>query len=144
MEKNIVGFSDVIEKYINIDEKDVKLLNPLVWAFIGDAVFEVAVRSNIIANTKKTSGDLHKSAVKYVKASSQSQLLDDIMPILTEEEEYIVKRGRNTKTTHVPKNADMIDYRRATAFEALIGYLYMLKRYDRLDEIFKKVFEKMQ
>jgi ribonuclease-3 family protein len=143
MEKNMMEFSNLFEKYINLDEKDVKMLNPLVWAFIGDAVFEVIVRSCIISNTKKSSGDLHKMSVKYVKASAQSQILDIITPVLTEEEAYIVKRGRNTKTTHVPKNADMIDYRRATAFEALIGYLYLLKRSDRLDEIFKIIFENL-
>lgn len=129
---------DYIEK-LSFDEKDVKLMNPLVWAYIGDSIYEVYVRSYIISKGGKTSFDLHKESIKYVKASSQSQILEYIYDKLTDEEQNIVRRGRNTKTYHVPKNASVIDYKRATALEALIGYLYLLKRYDRIDEIMEMI-----
>ncbi|MCX7883726.1 MAG: Mini-ribonuclease 3 [Caloramator sp.] len=126
---------------ISIDEKDVKMMNPLLWAYIGDSIYEVYVRSYIISKGGKTSFDLHRESIAYVKASAQSNILDVIMDKLTEEEQNIVRRGRNTKTYHIPKNAKAIDYKRATALEALIGYLYLLKRYDRLDEIMSFIFE---
>ncbi|WP_133628806.1 Mini-ribonuclease 3 [Fonticella tunisiensis] len=130
------------EKYINLGEMDVRMLNPLVWAYIGDAVYEVYVRSFIISNTKKNSHDLHVESIKFVKAGAQSEILEELMPYLTEEEQNVVRRGRNTRTGHVPKNADVIDYRRATALEGLIGYLYLMKRFERIDEIMNIVFER--
>lgn len=127
--------------FIKLSEIDIKMLNPLVWAYIGDSVYEMYVRSFIISETKKTSFDLHKKSIKYVKAGAQSAHLELILPFLTEEESDVVRRGRNSKANHLPKNANVIDYRRATAFEALIGYLYLLKRYERLDEIIKIVLK---
>jgi ribonuclease III family protein len=122
-------------EFIKLSEIDIKMLNPLVWAYIGDSVYEMYVRSFIIADTKKTSAALHKKSIKYVKASAQSAHLELLEPYLDEEEKDIVRRGRNSKANHLPKNANVIDYRRATAFEALIGYLYLLKRFERLGEI---------
>ena len=117
------------------------MLNPLVWAYIGDAVYEVYVRSYVISEGKRNAGDLHRGSINFVKAEAQSDILETLLPKLTEEEQNIVRRGRNTKTTHVPKNAQVIDYRRATALEALIGYLYLMKRYERMDEIMGIIFE---
>lgn len=131
---------DYIKK-LSFNEKDVRMMNPLVWAYIGDSVYEVYVRSYIISKGGKTSFDLHRESIKYVKASSQSDILETIYDKLTEEEKNIIRRGRNTKTYHVPKNASIIDYKRATALEALIGYLYLLKRYDRIDEIMNMILE---
>lgn len=131
---------DYIKK-MSFNEKDVRMMNPLVWAYIGDSVYEVYVRSYIISKGGKTSFDLHRESIKYVKASSQSDILELIYDKLTEEEQNIIRRGRNTKTYHVPKNASIIDYKRATALEALIGYLYLLKRYERIDEIMNMILE---
>ncbi|QCX33814.1 Mini-ribonuclease 3 [Caloramator sp. E03] len=131
---------DYIKK-LSFNEKDVRMMNPLVWAYIGDSVYEVYVRSYIISKGGKTSFALHRESIKYVKASSQSDILETIYDKLTEEEKNIIRRGRNTKTYHVPKNASIIDYKRATALEALIGYLYLLKRYDRIDEIMNMILE---
>jgi ribonuclease III family protein len=128
-------------EFIRLSEIDIKMLNPLIWAYIGDSVYEMYVRSFIISNTKKTSADLHRRSIKYVKASAQSAHLELLEPYLNEEEKDIVRRGRNSKANHLPKNANVIDYRRATAFEALIGYLYLLKRYARLGEIIKIVLK---
>lgn len=129
-----------ITDYIRLDEREVSVLNPLVWAFVGDAIFEVYVRSYIVSKGKKNSMDLHKESIKYVKAEAQARVLESIIPILSEEEQNIARRGRNTKTHHVPKNARVIDYRMATAFEALIGYLFLMKRHDRLGEIMDYIF----
>jgi ribonuclease-3 family protein len=131
-----------LSDYIKLGENEVRLLNPLIWAYIGDAVYEVYVRSFIISNGRKTSNDLHKESIKYVKAKAQSDILEELLNNLTEDEQYIVKRTRNTKSYHVPKNADVIDYRRATAFEGLVGYLYLIKNYKRLDEIMKFIFDR--
>ncbi|WP_423219596.1 Mini-ribonuclease 3 [Fervidicella metallireducens] len=133
---------DIFSKYVDLTETDIRMLNPLVWAYVGDAVYEVFVRSYLISTERKNSHDLHVKSIKYVKARSQSEFLALIEPELTEEEQNIVRRGRNTKTYHVPKNADVIDYRRATAFEALIGYLYLMKRYDRIDTIMQLILNK--
>lgn len=124
-----------LSDYIKLNENEVRQLNPLVWAYIGDAVYEVYVRSLIISNGGKNSKDLHKKSIGFVKANAQSNFLEKIMENLTEDEQYIVKRTRNTKSNHVPKNADVIDYRRATALEGLIGYLYLTKSFTRLNEI---------
>ena len=135
---------DLIEnssEFIRLSEIEIKMLNPLVWAYVGDAVYEMYVRSFIISDSKRTSFELHKRSIKYVKAGAQSAHLELIIPHLTEEESDIVRRGRNSKSNHLPKNAEVIDYRRATAFEALIGYLYLLKRYDRLGDIISLVLK---
>ena len=121
--------------FIDISEMEVKLLNPLVWAYIGDAIYEAYVRSYLISKVRVTVYDLHKKSIRYVSAKAQSDLLEKIMPSLDEEETNIIRRGRNTKNYHVPKNAEVIDYRRATALEALIGYLYLLKRFERINDI---------
>lgn len=128
-------------QFIKLSVIDIKMLNPLVWAYIGDSVYEMYVRSFIIADSKKMAAELHKMSIKYVKASAQSAHLELIAPFLTSEESDIVRRGRNSKANHLPKNSNVIDYRRATAFEALIGYLYLLRRFDRLEEIIRIVLK---
>jgi ribonuclease-3 family protein len=136
---------DLMERlngYNGLKETEVMMLNPLVWAYIGDAVYEVYVRSYVISQGKRNAGDLHKGSISFVKAEAQSDILEKLLPHLTEEEQNIVRRGRNTKTTHVPKNAVVIDYRRATALEALIGYLYLMRQYERMDEIMGFIFDK--
>lgn len=109
------------------------LLPPLVLAYVGDAVFELYIRLNLISNAYKPH-ELHQHAVQYVKAESQSQFLAIIDPHLTEEEHQIMRRGRNAKG-NVPRNADVIDYRRSTGFEALVGYLYLSDQKARLAEL---------
>ncbi|MEF9952421.1 MAG: ribonuclease III domain-containing protein [Clostridium sp.] len=123
-----------------IKEADVRLMNPITLAYMGDSIYEMYIRRYIISLSKDRRGkNLHKTSIKLANAKAQSQFLEDIMDILTEDEEYVVKRGRNTRTGHVPKSASVIDYKRATAFEALIGYLYLLGKKDRLEEIMGKV-----
>lgn len=119
------------------NKEELKLISPLTWAYIGDAVYELYVREYLIKNTNLKPHRLHIETIKYVKASAQANILKRIEEYLTEEEKNIVKRGRNTKTHSAPKNADLTDYMYATAFEALIGYLYVTGQNERLEEILK-------
>lgn len=109
----------------------------LVLAYIGDAVYDMIIRTYICAGKETKVNQLHRKAIKYVKAKAQSDIFQAVESKLTEEEIAVYRRGRNAKSATVPKNADLIDYRRATGFEALVGYLYLEKQYDRLIEIIK-------
>lgn len=118
-----------------------KNFSPLSLAFVGDGVFEKYVRERVILNHPNESPHrLHLLAIKYVKASSQSKIIQGLEEYLLEDEMYIFKRGRNAKSGTVPKNADLLDYRKASGFEALIGYLYLTGRDERLEEIIKLSF----
>jgi ribonuclease-3 family protein len=112
-------------------------MNTTVLAFMGDAVYETYVRAYLI-NKGQVHGDrLHQAAVKYVRAEAQAKTLKRILDTLSEQELRLVKRARNKKITSKPKNADPIVYKWATAFEALIGYLYLAKQQERLEEIIR-------
>jgi len=119
--------------------KDARLLNPLQLALIGDAVYELYIRNYILSkNLELSAHKIHVKAIGYVKAKSQSKIMHLIEEDLTEDESYIFKRGRNAKSATVPKNADVRDYRMATGFEALIGYLHLTGGHERLDYIMTK------
>jgi len=119
-----------------MEKKDAINLNPLTLAFIGDSTFENFVRERIIRKgTASLPHKLHLEAIRYVKAANQSYIMEVIESGLSEEEAYIYKRGRNMKSMTVPKNAKVLDYRRATGFEALIGYLFLIGEEERLMEI---------
>ena len=121
---------------------EARMLNPLQLALIGDGVFEVFVRNYILAkNTSLSANKIHVKAIGYVKAKSQASIIHEIEGLLNEEEEAVYKRGRNAKSPTVPKNADVRDYRMATGFEALIGYLYLIGNKERLEFIFNKSIE---
>lgn len=121
---------------------EARRLNPLQLALVGDAVYEVFIRGYILSNnTELSAHKIHKKAIGYVKAKSQSDIMHNIERELTEEELYIFKRGRNAKSATVPKNADVRDYRMATGFEALVGYLYLINDEKRLEFIFNKSIE---
>lgn len=130
---------ELIERKKDIEE--VKLMPPLVWAYVGDAVYELYIRTNLVNNTKLNPHKLHVEAIKYVKAQAQAKILEKITEILTKEEKNIVRRGRNAQNHHLPKNANLDEYSHATAFEALIGYLYLTKQDERLRKILEKTFE---
>ena len=118
-----------------MEEQDINQMSPLVWAYIGDAVYEKYIRNYLVINTKYKPHKLHVEATKFVKASAQANILKQLEEILTEEEKEIVRRTRNTKNHHLPKNAKVQDYIYATAFEGLIGYLHLTKNKERLEEI---------
>ena len=117
------------------EEVDINLLSPLTWAYVGDAVYELYVRTNLVNKTKLKPHKLHIESIKYVKAKAQADILKEIMDKLTDDEKEIVRRARNAENHHLPKNAEPEDYMYYTAFEGLIGYLYLCKKDERLKEI---------
>ena len=123
------------------DESEVNLLSPLTWAYVGDAIYELYIRTNLVNKTKLKPHKLHIESIKYVKAKAQADILKRLMDDLTEEEKDIVRRGRNTENHHIAKNANLEDYTYSTAFEALIGYLYLTKQDERLEEILNMCIE---
>ena len=131
-----------MEEFINIErnESEVNMVSPLTWAYVGDCVYELYIRTELINKTNLKPHKLHIESIKYVKAQAQAEFLKKIYDDLTEEEKEIIRRGRNAENHHLPKNCNIQDYMYATAFEALIGYLYLTKQNKRLREIFNKVF----
>ena len=117
------------------DVADVNQLSPLVWAYIGDSIYEIFIRTHLVNNSNAKPHRLHIETIKFVKAKAQADTLAKIKESLTEKEKEIVRRGRNAENHHVAKNASVAEYSQATAFEALIGYLYLTKQDDRLQEI---------
>ena len=123
------------EELITKTEKEINMMSPLTWAYVGDSVYEMYVRTYLSNTTNLNPHKLHILSIKYVKASAQAYILSKLE--LTDEEKEIVRRGRNTENHHLPKHSSPEEYMYSTAFEALIGYLYLTKRNDRLQEILK-------
>lgn len=137
-------FEDAIgsmRRDFDIKPVDVMNLQPLVLAYIGDAVYEAYIRTMLIVNHKSNVNMLHKMSVRYVKAQAQSDIVKRIADKLTPDEQDIVRRGRNAKSATVPKHAEVTDYRYSTGYEALIGYLYLVNNTERLMEILKMSVE---
>ena len=128
-----------MESFIELkrNKEDVNWMSPLTWAYVGDCVYELYVRTKLVDNTNMKPHALHVEAIKYVKAQAQAQILNKIHDNLTDEEKDIVRRGRNADNHHLPKNANVQDYMYSTAYEALIGYLYLTNQIERLKEILK-------
>jgi ribonuclease-3 family protein len=120
-----------------IDKIDLQIVSNQTLAFIGDAVFNIYIRTYLASKSNLQTGLLHKQSIKYVSAKAQSKIIDHIVENLSEDEVNIYKRGRNTNITTVSKNVDVVEYKKATGFEALIGELYIQKKIDRLEEIIK-------
>ena len=119
-------------------EAEVNAMSPLTWAYVGDCVYELYIRMYLLNTTKMKPHKLHIEAIKFVKAKAQAEILQKIEESLTEKEKEIVKRGRNAENHHLPKNATVQEYMYSTGFEALIGYLYLTKQNERLEEILEK------
>lgn len=128
-------FETVLNAYSN-DEIPPIQQPPLLLAYLGDAIYEMIVRTMVCSGKDTKVNELHNKTIRYVKAKAQSEMMNTLLPLLNEEELSIYKRGRNTKSA-VPKSAEVSEYRRATGFEALLGYLYLQKRYDRIVELVK-------
>lgn len=125
-----------------ITEKKPSQFSPLSLAYIGDGVYELFVRTRVIEEHENMPANkLHKHTVRYVKAHAQANSIEAMLPHMTEDETTVYKRGRNTKSNTMPKNADMSDYRKATGFEALIGYLYISGSNERLDYLMNIAYE---
>ncbi len=120
---------------------DADLLSPLTLAFIGDTVYDLLTREEIICNANRPANDLHALSVKRVKASAQAQAVDSILEQLTQKELAVFKRGRNAKTGHIAKNASVCDYHKATGLEAVFGYLYLTGDIDRIRQLHTLITE---
>ena len=129
---------------VKLEEREQRInnMNPLTWAYIGDAVYELYIRENLIENTNLKPHKLHIEAVKKVKAGAQSEILQKIEEKLNDEEKDIIRRTRNTKNHHLPKNSNVKEYMYATAYEGLIGYLYLTGKEERLKKILNYCIEK--
>lgn len=132
-----------MEELIEITKSklDINMLSPLTWAYVGDSVYELYIRTKLVNETNLKPHKLHIEAIKYVKAGAQAKILEKIKQSLTEEEQEIVKRGRNAENHHLPKNATVQEYMYSTGFEGLIGYLYLTKQDERLKEILELCVE---
>ena len=117
----------------------VEAMSPLTWAYVGDSIYEAFIRTHLVETTNLKPHKLHVQAIKYVKAKAQAEILKKIHDSLTEKEQEIARRARNTQNHHVAKNADPADYMYSTAFEGLIGYLYLSNQKERLDEILNEI-----
>ena len=121
--------------------QEIHQISSLGLAHLGDAVYELMVRSWLCLHGKATNKGLHKAAVTYVSAPAQAQRCQKILPILTEEEQDVFRRGRNSHTAAIPKGASVGEYHTATALEALFGWLYLRGETDRLNELFSLMME---
>lgn len=115
--------------------KEPEQLPALALAYIGDAVYELYVRTKLVNDGVLKVNELHREATKYVRASSQARVMEVLNEQLTDLEDGVMRRGRNAKSGTSPKNADIIDYRKSTGFEALVGYLYLKGENERLKEL---------
>lgn len=122
-------------------EQDVRAYSPLTLAYIGDAIYDLVIRSVVVERANRSANDLHKRTTRYVKAEAQAKMILALLEELTEEEEAVYKRGRNAKSYTTAKNASMSDYRKATGFEALMGFLYLTNQMDRLLYLVKRGIE---
>ena len=138
MEKS-VGFDFVsyMNELFEMEEVDIREYSPLTLAYIGDCIYDLVIKSLVINEGNKQVNKLHQETSRLVQASTQSLMMRAMQEHLTEEEHAVYKRGRNAKSVSPAKNQSITDYRRATGFEALLGYLYLKKDYKRLLDLVK-------
>ncbi|MBQ7972646.1 MAG: ribonuclease III [Lachnospiraceae bacterium] len=141
MEESI-SFLDKIRREFSVQEVDIKTYSPQTLAFVGDCVYDLVIRTILTGKGNRGVDGLHKDKSNLVKAQTQAAMAEIMKEYLSPEEEEIYRRGRNTKTASHAKNAGLSDYRKATGFEALLGYLYLNGEEDRLLELVKLVLER--
>lgn len=127
-----------------IDEKDAKNINSQTLAFVGDAVYTLYIRTNLASSYKVSANKLHSLCNEFVKAKGQSDAINLVLKEFTETELAVFKRARNYKTANIAKHADVIDYKRATGFEAVVGFLYLSGQSERLNYILKLAKESVK
>lgn len=141
MEESLDILSE-IRKAFEIGETDVRAYSPLTLAYIGDAIYDLIIRTVLVERANQSPHKLHKKAENYVKAGAQANYIMLIQDILTEEEKAVYKRGRNAKPYTCAKNASVSEYHKATGFEALIGWLYLNSEYDRMFELIREAMKR--
>lgn len=138
MEESVIWqFDSGMEEIFQLREVDVKEYSPLTLAYIGDCIYDLIIKTIVINEGNQQVQKLHKKTSGFVQASAQSKMMRIIQEHLTEEEHSVYKRGRNAKSVSPAKNQSVTDYRRATGFEALLGYLYLKKEWKRMLELVK-------
>lgn len=137
MEESMSLLSQIKEAFA-VKEVDVRAYSPLTLAYIGDAVYDIIIRTVVVERANRATNELHKKTSSFVKAQAQAAMIEALSDVLTEEEEAVYKRGRNAKSYTTAKNASIADYRKATGFEALIGYLYLKDDMGRILELVKE------
>ena len=131
-----------LKELFDLKDADLRTYSPLTLAYIGDGVYELVIRTILVKKANCTVNRLHKKASSLVKASAQSGMMEILEPLLTEEEKSVYRRGRNAHSATMAKHATMADYRRATGFEALMGYLYLKEDFSRILELVHAGLEK--
>ncbi len=126
---------------VRLDDAQALALGSLELAYVGDAVFELHIRVGLCLGGAKKTSDLHRKAVSIVSASAQARAAEKLLPMLNETEADIFRRGRNSRTNSIPKNADRADYQAATGLEALIGFLFLTGRTERVSELIGAIEE---
>jgi ribonuclease-3 family protein len=139
MEENL---NQIICDRFGVGDVDIRSYSPLALAYIGDGIFDLVIRSIIVGKGNTSPNQLHAHTSHIVKAESKSKMIDLIQEELTEEEMGVYRRGRNAKSNTMAKNASMADYRNATGFEALMGYLYLQGNMNRILELTESALEK--
>ena len=143
MEKSLSLLSEIKEAFA-VKEVDVRAYSPLTLAYIGDAIYDVIIRTVVVERANRGANELHKKTSSFVKAQTQAMMIEALLPVLSDEEEAVYKRGRNAKSYTSAKNASIADYRKATGFEALIGYLYLMDNMPRILELIKEGLAKLE
>lgn len=138
---NELDIFGIISNELELKENGIETYSPLTLAYIGDAIYEIVIRSYVISKGDTQVNKHHKRTSNLVKAGAQASMIESLMEDLTEEEISVFKRGRNAKSVSMAKNASMSEYRRATGFEALMGYLYLSGQSKRMLELIKKGIE---
>jgi len=133
-----------LKQEFECEDVDLRNYSPLTLAFLGDCVFDLIIRTVIVERGNRAPESLHKKKSAIVKAQTQSMMAEAVLESLSEEELAVYKRGRNAKSYSVAKNASVSDYRRATGFEALIGYLYLQDKEDRIIELIKQALSQLE
>lgn len=138
MEKSVEWqFDTYMQEIFHMQEVDIKEYSPLALAYIGDSIYDLIIKSLVLNEGNKQVQKMHKETSAYVQASAQSLMMRKLQEHLTEEEHVVYKRGRNAKSVSPAKNQSITDYRRATGFEALMGYLYLKKDWKRMIDLVK-------
>ena len=142
MEESIT-ILDAIKREFDCSEADIRTYSPLTLAYIGDAIYDLVIRTIVVERGNKSANNLHKKTVAYVNARVQAKMIDALESELTEEEMAVYHRGRNAKSYTTAKNASVIEYRKATGLEALCGYLYLTGQQERMLQLIREAITKI-
>jgi len=126
-----------LKEQFHLGEIDIRTYSPLTLAYIGDAIYDLVIRTILVEMGNTQVNKLHKRASSFVKATAQSEMIKKIEGVFTQEEQTIYQRGKNSKPHTTAKNASLTEYKRATGFEAVMGYLYLTNQWERMIDLIK-------